>query len=335
MKKREKLRVLPSCTGNSCHSKMAEGEHVVSDSVDGHAHDHNHYLRINTKKRLRIALAINALFMVIEIAGGIITHSLALLADAGHMLTDVAALMLALFVTILAEREPTPQRTYGLLRAEVLGAFVNGAALFVIVGMIFLEAWRRIGVVQEIDGLLMLIVAVAGLAANVASAWVLYRGSGENLNMRGAFLHMIADALGSVGAIIAGAVILITAWTPIDPVVSIVIGILILWSSWGLITQTINILLESTPENIDYGEVKQALLNIEHVTDVHDLHIWTIASGIPSLSAHLSLEPQCSDSSHWYVCLKNAQTMLHERFDIVHSTLQFEPINYSRDNRTI
>jgi len=335
LKKQKKLRVLSSCTGNSSHSKMAEGEHVVSDSVDGHTHNHNHYLRVNTKKRLRIALAINALFMVIEIAGGIITHSLALLADAGHMLTDVAALMLALFVTILAEREPTPQRTYGLLRAEVLGAFVNGAALVVIVGIIFLEAWRRIGAMQEIDGLLMLIIAVAGLAANIGSAWVLYRGSGENLNMRGAFLHMIADALGSVGAIIAGAVILITGWTPIDPVVSIVIGILILWSSWGLITQTINILLESTPENIDYEEVKQALLNIEHVTDVHDLHIWTITSGIPSLSAHLSLEPQCSDSSHWYVCLKNAQTMLHERFDIVHSTLQFEPINYSRDNRTI
>ena len=307
----------------------------MSDPDDGHTHDHNHYLRINTKKRLRIALAINALFLVIEVAGGIITHSLALLADAGHMLTDVAALMLALFVTILAEREPTPQRTYGLLRAEVLGAFVNGAALVVIVGMIFWESWRRMGVVQEIDGLLMLIVAVAGLAANVVSAWVLYRGSGDNLNMRGAFLHMIADALGSVGAIIAGAVSLITGWTPIDPVVSIVIGILILWSSWGLITQTVNILLESTPEDIDYEEVKQALLNIEHVKDVQDLHIWTIASGIPSLSAHLSLEPPCSDSNHWYVCLKSAQTMLHEKFDIVHSTLQFEPDNYSRDNRTI
>ncbi|MBT4485005.1 MAG: cation transporter [Candidatus Latescibacteria bacterium] len=302
---------------------------------DAHTQNHSHDMRRLTKRKLWIALTINAVFLIIEVIGGIVTNSLALLADAGHMLTDVAALLLAIFVATLAERPPTPRRTYGLLRAEVLGAFINGAALMVIVALIFHEALKRLDQVPVINGPLMLCVAVMGLLANMASAWVLFGSRNENINIRGAFLHMTADALGSVGAIVAGVVIWTTGWILIDPVVSIFIGIIILWSSWGLIAQTMNILLEATPENIDYHEVKKALLAIEHVTGIHDLHIWTIASGIPSLSVHISLESQCSDTTHWQECLRDAQAMLRERFGIVHSTLQFEPENFKRDQRTI
>ncbi len=312
---------------------VPEHGHIDSDRDDhdhdhDHGHSHAHDLRALSRRRLWIAFLINAAFLVVEAVGGLIANSLALLADAGHMLTDVAALMLAIMVARLAERASTPTRTYGLLRAEVLGAFMNGASLVVIVGVIFWQAWRRLGMTPEINGPLMLTVATLGLAANLASAWVLYGSRRETVNVHAAFLHMMADALGSVGAIVAGVVVLLTGWTPIDPIASLVIGVLILWSTWGLLVQTINILLESTPENIDYNEVKAALEDIEHVKAVTDLHIWTIASGMPSLSAHIRLHPACGDTMHWQTCLKDAQTLLRERFGIHHSTLQFEPEDF-------
>jgi cobalt-zinc-cadmium efflux system protein len=298
------------------------------DHAHDHGHDHAHDLRALSRRRLWIAFFINFAFLVMEAIGGIIANSLALLADAGHMLTDVAALILAIFVARLAERASTPTRTYGLLRAEVLGAALNGASLVVIVGVIFWQAWRRLGAAPEINGSLMLVVAILGLLANLASAWVLYGSRKETVNVQAAFLHMVADALGSVGAIVAGFVIIFTGWTLIDPIASVMIGALILWSTWGLLVQTVNILLEATPENIDYNEVKGALENIEHVKEVTDLHIWTIASGIPSLSAHVRLYPTCCDTMHWQICLKEAQNMLRERFGIHHSTLQFEPEDF-------
>ena len=300
-----------------------------------HGHGHLHELKTHPRRRLWIALVINAVFLVVEVIGGILANSLALMADAGHMLTDVAALILAIFVARLAERMATPTRTFGLLRAEVLGAFVNGAALMIIVGVIFWQAWSRLGQSPHINGPLMIIVAIMGLAANAGSAWVLYRSREETVNMKAAFLHMASDALGSLGAIIAGVVIFTTGWTPIDPLASVVIGILILWSSWGLLVQTINILLESTPENIDYHEVKEALEGLEHVQEVDDLHIWTIASGIPSLSAHVRLHAMCCNTTHWQVCLKNAQDLLRERFGILHSTLQFEPDDFVCDEERV
>jgi len=287
------------------------------------------------KRNLTWALAINLVFLIVEVIGGLMTNSLALLADAGHMATDVAALVLALFVATIAERPATPRRTYGLLRAEVLGAFINGAALIVIVLVIFREAWLRMKTVETVDAPPMIVIAVLGLLANAASAWMLFDVRNENVNASGAFLHMMADALGSVGAIVAGLVIWLTGWSLIDPLASIFIGVMILWGSVGLLTETSNILLEATPDYIDYDEVKTELLAIAHVTDVHDLHIWTITSGVPSLSAHVTLEPACSDTTHWQECLRSAQTMLRERFGIEHSTLQFEPSNYERDGRFI
>ncbi len=334
------------CSHSNSHDTCVHSHDHGTHDRHGHTHDggsghshgghgHSHDLRGSTKSRLWIALLINALFLVVEVIGGFVTGSLALLADAGHMLTDVAALVLALFVTTLAERPPTPRRTYGLLRAEVFGAFINGASLMVVVVLVIREAWHRLHDAGQVNGPAMLVIAVLGLIANAVSARVLFDSHDDNVNIRAAFLHMAADALGSVGAITAGLVIWLYGWTMIDSIVSVVIAVLIFWGSFPLLIRTVNILLEATPENIDYAEVHDALLEIEHVIEVHDLHIWTITSGIPSLSAHVMLEPRCSDSTHWQDCLKNAQKMLRERFGIVHSTLQFEPEDFEKDGRSI
>lgn len=303
----------------SAHHEHNEEAH------DHKGHDHTHDLKNTLYSRLWWAFFINLVFLIIEVIGGLLVNSLALLADAGHMLTDVGALALAIFVAHLAKRAATPNRTFGFLRAEVLGAFINGATLVLIVGFIFYEAWRRIGMVQEIDGPVMMIIALFGLIANILSAVMLAKGNEENVNIRGAFLHMIADALGSVGAMIAGIIIITTGWQPADTIASIIIGLLILWSSFGFLKQTINILLEATPENIDYLEVKRTLEEMEHIEAVHDLHIWTITSGMPVLSAHIRLASCCTDTNHWQGCINDANRLLKERFGIEHTTLQVEP----------
>jgi cobalt-zinc-cadmium efflux system protein len=298
-------------------------------------HDHTRELFGVSVKRLWIALLLNFVFLIVEVAGGLLSNSLALLADAGHMLTDVAALLLAIVVAHLARSLPTPKRTFGLLRAEVLGAFINGAVLVIIVGIIFWEAWSRIGRFPEINGTLMLVVAILGLCANAGSMFVLHGDRNKNVNIKGAYLHLMADTLGSLGAIVAGAVILMTGWTLIDQIASVFIGILILIGSFDLLKQTISILLEATPEHIDYEEVETALKELDHVKDIHDLHIWTITSEVPALSAHIELYADCSDTTHWQSCLKNVQKMLRDRFDIVHSTIQIEPEDFKRDSRVI
>lgn len=278
-----------------------------------------------------VVLIINSVFLVVEVIGGILTNSLALLADAGHMTTDVGALILALLMAHISKRPPTPERTFGLLRAEVLGAFINGAALVAIVGLIFWEAWKRLGHVDHIDGPFMLVIAFAGLLANLASTVILAKGHKENINVHGAFLHMLSDTMGSIGAIVAGAVIWLTGWYPIDSIAGFVIGLLILWSSWGFIKETLNILLEATPEHINFMEVKNALETIEHIEEVHDLHIWTITSGVPVLSAHLYLSSCCSETIHWQECLAEAQKLLKDRFGIEHTTLQVEGVSSTCD----
>jgi cobalt-zinc-cadmium efflux system protein len=185
------------------------------DTRDHKRHDHSHDLKNSVYSRLWWAFIINLVFLVVEVIGGVMVNSLALLADAGHMLTDVGALALAIFVAHLAKKAATPSRTFGFLRAEVLGAFINGATLVLVVGFIFYKAWQRIGSTREIDGPLMMIIAILGLIANIVSALILAKGNRGNVNVRGAFLHMIADALGSVGAILAGIVIIITGWQPL------------------------------------------------------------------------------------------------------------------------
>lgn len=301
-----------------------------------HVHNHTHHDRRQASiRRLRVALIINLAYLIVEVVGGLVSNSLALLADAGHMLTDVVALGVALVAARLAMLPANPRRTFGLLRAEVLGAFLNGAALVIMVGFIVIKAFQRLASLPQIEGPLMLAVAAGGLAANVTAAAVLFGSRKENINVRGAFAHMVADALGSAGAIVAGAVIALTGWVPIDAVASMVIGALILFSGFGLLRESIQILLQGTPPGIDFDAVRLALVGMAHVAEVYDLHIWTITSGIPALSAHLRLEPDCSDTAHWQSCLAEAQVMLRERFGIVHSTLQLEPPTHQRDLRTV
>lgn len=311
--------------------------HGTEQEGDGghgyHGHGHGSDLRALSRRRLWWALTINLVFLLVEFVGGLLTGSLALLADAGHMLTDVLALALAIFVAHLAARPATPERTFGFLRAEVIGAFVNGATLVVIVALILREALTRFVHPAPVDGAGMLAIAAAGLLANLGTAWVLWGSRSENVNMEGAFLHMVADALGSVGAIVAGVVVLLTGWMPIDPVASLVIGGLILAGSIGLLRQTLRILINATPAHLDFAEIKAALEANEHVAEVHDLHIWSVTSGFPVLTAHVRLKADCCDTRHWQQCLRETQDMLHERFDIVHATLQMEPEDYAKDRR--
>lgn len=307
---------------------------------NAHSHSHTHGRgerslagREGVRKRLWIALLINFAFLVVEFIGGLITGSLALLSDAGHMLTDVAALGLAIVAAHLARRPSSSRATFGLLRAEVLGAFLNGITLVVIVGFVAWEAWSRLGRPQDIDAPLMLLIAVAGLAANAASALVLLPSRHEGTNVRGAFLHLAADSLGSVGAITAGVVIWTTGWTPIDLIASLIIGALILYSSIGLLWETMGILINATPADIDYDEVKAELEDIRHFDHVEDLHIWRVVSGLDILTAHVRLREDCSDSNHWQECLLLAQQRLREKFGLEHVTLQLEPPSHPENER--
>ena len=280
-----------------------------------------------------MALAINLLFLVIEFVGGLVTNSLALLSDAGHMLTDVAALGVALIAANLATRPPTPSGRSGCMRAEVIGAFVNGITLVAIVGVVFWEAIHRLAARPQIDAPVMVVIAVAGLIANAASAALLVSRRHDNVNIRGAFLHMAADALGSLGAIVSGVVVWTTGWAPADSLASMVIGVLILISSVGLLRQTVAILLNATPADIDYEEVKAALLGVAHFEQVLDLHIWPISTGQNILTAHIRLQPGCGDAGHWKQCLRTAETLLRDRFHIEHATLQLEPPEHEHHAR--
>ncbi len=278
--------------------------------------------RLSSRRPLAIALAITTTFLVVEVIGGVITGSLALLADAGHMLTDAAALALALFASWLARRPATPERSYGFLRAEVLAALVNSATLVAVSIYIFWEAIQRIGDPPEIDSGPMLAVAVAGLAANVASALVLSRGDGHqhDLNTRGAYLHVLGDLLGSVGAIVAAIVMLATGWYLADPILSALIGMLILWSSWRLMRESVEVLLEAAPPDIDARMVREAITEVDQVEGVHDLHIWTVTSGFTAISAHIDV----ADPGDWNRILPALADMLRDRFGIAHVTLQPE-----------
>lgn len=288
-----------------------------------HGDEHHQHDRGRAQPRpLLIALLITAVFLVVEIVGALLTNSLALLADAGHMLTDVAALGLALFAIWLARRPPTPTRSYGFARAEVLAALVNAATLVVISLYIFWEAFRRLSEPPEVKSGPMLVVAFAGLAANATSAWVLSRGGGHrhNLNTRGAFLHVIGDLLGSIGAIVAAVVMLAMGWYLADSILSAGIGLLVLWSSWRLLRESVDVLLEATPRHIDAHEVRAAMCAVDGVSGVHDLHIWTVTLGLVSLSAHVGITRMAA----WESVLLALTDVLRDRFGIEHATLQPE-----------
>ncbi len=266
----------------------------------GHSHDHSHshdhgsgagahrglVSRGAESQRLKWVLIITALFMVAEIVGGLLSGSLALLADSGHMFTDAAAIGLSLFAMRIAQRPPNTKRTFGYVRLEILAALVNGATLLAIAGLIVFEAWQRLRDPVVIDGTIMLSVAALGLAVNVAGAFLLHSHAHDNLNVRGAYLHVLGDLLGSVGAIAAGIIVLTTGWTPADPIISVVIALLILFSAWKLVREATDVLLESVPSHVDMDGVLAALASIDGLDDVHDVHVWTLTSGFVAISAH-------------------------------------------------
>lgn len=290
----------------------------------GHAHGgHAHgagATRAGNRKRLAVVLALVVAYMVAEVVGGLLTNSLALLADAGHMLSDAGALALSLFALWIAERPPTPRRRYGYYRTEILAALVNGATLVAVAIFIFVEAWERLREPPEVQGALMMGIAAGGLAVNLAGLWILNAGRAESLNMRGAWLHVLTDALGSVGAILGGFLIWAFDWAWADPAVSVLIGLLVVVSSWNLLRETVAVLMESAPAGLDVDAVRDAMAGVPGVTAVHDLHVWSITSGMVALSAHV----QVADRQPGNAVLADLRERLHERFGIDHSTIQLE-----------
>jgi len=258
--------------------------------------------------------------MIAEFIGGWFANSLALVADAGHMFTDVAALCLTLFAFWFAARPATSKKTYGYYRLEILAAFINGMVLVLLSVWIVYEAYERWFSHQNIKGFEMLLIATGGLVVNIIAAWLLHSDSEHDLNLRGAWLHVMGDLLGSVAAIVAGLAIIFFGFSWADAACSILISVIIIISSWRLILNSVNILLEGTPAHIDVNSVQQAILETEGVTGVHDLHVWTISSGLDALSAHISHDRSIEHSE----LLAVIRTKLHDEFNIDHLTIQME-----------
>jgi cobalt-zinc-cadmium efflux system protein len=301
----------------------SSGEYEPADRQDNialHSHSHSHGRAERSRRRLSIVLLLTAVYMLAEAAGGWMTGSLALLADAGHMLTDVAALALALIAIWFGSRPATPSKTFGYYRLEILAALINGVALVLISLLIFYEAYKRWAQPPQVKSGLMILIATGGLVINLICAWLLHGDHKDDLNMRGARLHIIGDALGSVGAIAAGALMWLYGWYAADPLFSSLIGLLIVWSSWHLIRESTNVLLEGTPAHINLAAVEDAILHTGGVTNVHDLHIWTITSGREALSAHVIHVETISQAE----LLKELRAKLQERFGVDHLTIQME-----------
>ncbi len=277
---------------------------------------HNHGKHVHGKA-LNTALAIAFVFMVIEIIGGIIANSLALISDALHLFTDVGALTLSLVVLKIAHRPSTPKMSYGYHRAEVLGALASAFSLWVLCGVLIYEAIKRLISPPEVEGPIVFIIATIGLVANLVMMRALHSSQAESLNVRAAYLHVIGDLLGSVGVILSGAILWATGWNPIDPIISILFSLGIVYGSGKIIRQSVAILMESTPEGIDPIAIKKDLRSIDGVTEVHDLHIWAVSTKKTALSAHLVAE-------NTKTALKEAHHIVEKKHGISHMTIQVE-----------
>jgi cobalt-zinc-cadmium efflux system protein len=285
-------------------------------------HDHDHGSGTTSARALVVALALTAAYTVVEVVGGFLTDSLALLADAVHMLSDNVALALALLALWLARRPSTPDRTYGYKRAEVLAALANGVTLVALAIWIFYEAIQRLSDPPDVLGGWMLAIAVAGIGVNLAAGFVLHRARGPNLNVEAAFRHVLADLAGSVGVAVAAIVIVATGWLAADPLISIVIGVLVLASSWSILRDSTSILLEAAPRGLDTRSLAEALSSHPGVVEVHDLHVWTITSGFPALSAHVLVR----HGEDCHGTRRELERELAARFGIEHTTLQVDHV---------
>ncbi len=316
------------------HAHRREGHGSAAHDARDHGlhHGHGHGARHGTGsggesaggpggasvlRTLTIALVLTAAFGVVEALGGWVSGSLALISDAGHMATDAAGLVVALIAQVVARRPPSRKASYGYARAEVLAAFINALAMLALVVWIAVEAVARLLAPTPVAGSLVMVVAIAGLAVNGIVAWLL-SGAGGSLNARGALLHVLGDLLGSVAALVAGAVVRFTGWTPIDPLLSILVALLILRSTWSLLRESTGVLMERVPEHLSYEAIGRALAALPEVTGIHDLHVWTMTSQRVALSAHVVLV----DGDAWPRTLAAAQRLLARDFGIDHVTLQ-------------
>jgi cobalt-zinc-cadmium efflux system protein len=287
-------------------------------------HDHGSAGLVDHRGRLLVVLGITVTVLVVEVVGALVSGSLALLADAGHMLTDVAGLSLAVVAAALARRPFTDARTWGFRRAEVLAAAGQAAVLLAVGVFILVEGVRRLLSPPEVTSGAMVLFGVIGLVGNVIGLCVLAGGRGDDLNMRAAFLEVVNDALGSVAVLVAAAVIATTGWLRADAVASLVIGVLIVPRTLRLLRESVDVLLESTPKGLDLSEVRSRILSLPHVDDVHDLHASQVASGLPVLSAHVVVDDSCFYDGHLGPMLDELQRCLDTDFDVEHSTIQFE-----------
>ena len=283
-------------------------------------HDHSH--RTASKRSLSISLALITIYMLVEVVGGLISGSLALLADAGHMLTDSAAIGLALLAIWVSGRPASIEQTFGFHRTEILAAMLNALSLWLIVSLIFFEASRRFDDANDVDGGLMLVVGAVGLVVNLAAAWALHRSAGESLNVEGAFLHVIADLLGSVAVVTAGILVMGFGWNIADPIFGIVIGVLILASSLRLLWKVVHVLMEGTPAHLDLHLLCQKMEELEGVTGVHDIHAWSITTGYDALSAHVTADVAVMENPN--LVLQRLRDIASSEFGIAHVTIQLE-----------
>ena len=289
--------------------------------MERHRHNHSHRpLRETGKSRLRVILVLTSLFFVVEVWGGLWTNSLALLSDAGHMLSDMFALGLSLFAFWLSSRKPSQTKTYGYYRFEVVAAFINGVLLILIALWIFGEAYSRFQHPAPVKSVPMLFIAILGLMINLLGIYLLHKAATENLNIRGALFHLMGDAAGSAGAITAAVVITLTGWTLFDPLVSVLIALLIIYSAWRLLWDVVNILMQGVPPHIDLDNIKQAMLSVDGVTGLCDLHIWSLTSQVDTLSAHVVVK----DMGRNKEILQKLTRLINDRFGINHVTLQIE-----------
>jgi len=300
--------------------------HVHSEA-HSHKHEHTHgheNLRVTAggRRDLLIALSITILMMIAEIVGGLLSNSLALLSDAGHMFTDNIALLLAFFAMKFATRPATGKKTFGFYRLEILAALLNGIVLVLISLFIMYQAYMRMVHPQPVEGRLMLLVAIISLVANVAGAFLLFKHSHASLNIRGAYLHIIGDALSSIGVVIGGIIIIYADWYLIDPILSIIISMIIIYGSWALVKESVNILLESVPSHIDIDTVTAEISQVEGVREAYHIHIWAITSGVYSMSAHVLIDDQLISGCRNIV--DEIRELLSKKFNILHSTIQLE-----------
>ena len=315
--------------GHGAHEGHGHDSHDDHAGHDHHGHDHGghdhaHELRLASRRSLLVSLGLISTYMIAEVVGGIWSGSLALIADAGHMLTDAAAIVMALVAMWIADKEASIERTFGYQRAEVLAALANTFALWLIAGWILFEAYHRTFTEEvEIKGLPVLLVGIGGLIINLIVAWILHRSSQHSMNVEGAFQHVLADLLGSVGVVISAIFVMTLEWYVVDPILSVLIAALIVWSSRHLMATVLQVLLEGVPRHIDVYQLCSDIEDVEGVTIIHDVHVWTITSGSEAFTAHVLVDPSFS-GDQVNLLLEQIQHITHDLYGIEHVTVQVE-----------